>query len=127
MNRTGIVAVVVVALQALAAPAFAAPGDMNVATFLAKADALEKKGAMALFSSDIKLLKAEGDAAGKAYRARLDRERAVGKPSSCPAKGTKVSSDQLLAHLRSHPAAQRGSISMKTAFADMMIKAYPCR
>jgi hypothetical protein len=111
----------------LAAPALAAAGDMSVATFLAKADALEKKGAMALFSSDIKVLKAEGTAAGKAYRARLDRERAAGNPSSCPPKGTKVDSDQLLAHLRSYPAAQRPSISMKTAFADMFIKKYPCR
>ena len=111
----------------LAAPALAATGDMTVATFLAKADALKKKGAMALFSSDIKLLKAEGTAAGTAYRARLDRERASGKPSSCPPKGTKVDSDQLLAHLRSYPAAQRPTISMKTAFADMFIKKYPCR
>lgn len=111
----------------LAAPAIAAAGDMSVATFLAKADALEKKGAMALFSSDIKVLKAEGAAAGKAYRVRLDRERAAGNPSSCPPKGTKVDSDQLLAHLRSYPAAQRPQISMKTAFADMFIKKYPCR
>jgi hypothetical protein len=117
----------IVAMLTLAAPAFAAAGDMSVATFLAKADALEKKGAMALFSSDLKLLKAEGQAAGKAYRVRLDRERAAGNPSSCPPKGSKVNSDQLLAHLRSYPAAQRPQISMKTAFADMFIKKYPCR
>lgn len=111
----------------LPAPALAAAGGMSVAAFLAKADALKAKGAMAMFSSDFKVLKAEGQAAGKAYRARLDRERAAGNPSSCPPKGTKVDSDQLLAHLRSYPAAQRPSISMKTAFADMFIKKYPCR
>lgn len=126
-RRTFGLAVITLVALPVAASAFFAPGDMNVATFLTKADGLEKKGAMALFSSDIKLLKAEGQAAGKAYRARLDRERAAGKPSSCPPKGTKVSSDQLLGHLRSYPAAQRGAISMKTAFADMFIKAYPCR
>ena len=41
----------------LAAPLLvAAAGDMNVATFLQKADALKAKGAMALFSSDLGLL-----------------------------------------------------------------------
>jgi hypothetical protein len=111
----------------VAAPALAAPGDMNVATFLAKAEALEKKGAAALFSSDLKLLRAEGNAAGAAYRARLERERAAGKPSSCPPKGSRVNSDTLLAHLRTYPAANRTTITMRTAMADLLIKTYPCR
>ena len=55
----------IVALLA-ATPALAAPGDISVASFLAKADALRAKGAMALFSSDYKLLQSEGKAAGKA-------------------------------------------------------------
>ena len=50
----------------LAAPALAAGGDMSVATFLAKADALKAKGPMALFSPDIKVLQQEGQAAGMA-------------------------------------------------------------
>jgi hypothetical protein len=117
----------VVAAFAIAAPAFAAPGDMSVATFLAKADALKVKGAMALFSSDYKLLQAEGQAAGKAYRARLVGERAAGKPSSCPPGSAKVNSNELIAHFRTYPAARRGSITLKTAVADYFIKTWPCR
>jgi hypothetical protein len=120
-------AILLAAAIGLAAPAFAAGGDMSVATFLAKADALKAKGAMALFSEDMSLLKREGEAAGELYRARLASERAVGKPSSCPPKGTGVNSDQLLAFLRTYPANARASVSMKTAIADYMIRNYPCR
>lgn len=112
----------------IAAPAAAAAtGDMSVATFLYKADALKAKGFMALGSSDMKLLRDEGQAAGMAYRARLQQERAAGKPSSCPPKGTRTSADQLLEHLRTYPTTQRASISMKAAMADYFIKTSPCR
>ena len=50
----------------LTGTAAAAAGDMSVATFLAKADALKAKGPLALLSSDIKLLQGEGQAAGAA-------------------------------------------------------------
>lgn len=115
------------ALLLIAVPAAAAPGDMSVATFLGKADALKAKGIMALGSSDMKLLRDEGQAAGLAYHARLNNERAAGKPSSCPPKGSKIGSDQLLNHLRTYPAGQRGGITMKSAMADYFIKTYPCR
>lgn len=109
-----------------ATPLLAAPGDMNVAAFLAKADALRAKGPMALFSSDYKLLKSEGEAAGADYRARLNAERAAGRPSSCPPKGTKVSSDKLLAFLRTYPEAHRPRTSMKQAIGDFFARNYPC-
>lgn len=111
----------------MATPLAAAPGDMNVATFLAKADALRAKGPGALFSSDYKLLKSEGEAAGQAYRARLNAERAAGRPSSCPPKGTKVNSDKLIAHLRTYPEPVRPRVSMKQALADYFARTYPCR
>lgn len=110
----------------LATPVMANPGDMNVATFLAKADALRAKGAMALFSSDFKTLKSEGEAAGAHYRARLHTERAAGRPSSCPPKGAKVSSDQLLNFLRTYPEASRPRTSMKQAMGDFFVRTYPC-
>lgn len=110
-----------------AAPLAAAPGDMNVATFLAKAEALKAKGPMALFSSDYKLLQAEGKAAGEAYRTRLNAERAAGRPSSCPPKGTKVSSESILAHLRTYPAPKRPQTSMSQAMADYFLRTFPCR
>lgn len=113
-------------LLAFSAPALATTGEMSVATFLAKADALKAKGFMALGSPDIKLLRAEGQAAGQAYGARLQAERAAGKPSSCPPKGARPSSDQVLAHLRTYPADKRAGLTMKAAMADYFIKKYPC-
>lgn len=110
-----------------ASPALAAAGDMSVATFLAKADALKAKGPMALFSSDMKVLQQEGQAAGMAYKAQLDAERAQGRPSSCPPKDVKISSDQVLNHLRTYPAAQRPAVTMRAAIGDMFKRTWPCR
>lgn len=110
-----------------ASPALAAAGDMSVATFLAKADALKAKGLMALFSSDMKVLQQEGQAAGMAYKAQLDAERAQGRPSSCPPKDVKISSDQVLNHLRTYPAAQRPAVTMRAAIGDMFKRTWPCR
>ena len=112
---------------AFAAPALAAAGDMNVSTFLAKADALKSQGAMAMFSGDIEVLKGEGKAAAESYKARLLKERAAGHPSSCPPQGTSINTDELLGHLRSYPANVRPRVSMKQAMADFFIRKYPCR
>ena len=105
----------------------ATPGDMSVTVFLGKADALKAKGAMALFSGDVKVLKAEGKAAGEAYKARLNTERAAGRPSSCPPPGTKIDSNELLGFLRTYPATTRPQVSMKQAMAEFFIRKYPCR
>jgi hypothetical protein len=112
---------------AAAAPALAAGGEMSVATFLAKADALKAKGLMALGSSDIGLLRAEGQAAGQAYKLRLEAERKVGNPSSCPPKGTRPSSGQIMTHLRTYPEPARPRTTMKTAIADYFIRTWPCQ
>ena len=94
----------------IAAPLAAEPGDMDVATFLAKAEKLEKKGVAAMFSGDFKRLKREVEAAGNAYSARYKADEAAGRtPHSCPPKGKMaLSSDQFMSHLRSYPAARRG-------------------
>ena len=106
--------------------ALAAPGDMSVATFLAKAEALQAKGVTAMFSSDIGVLKSEGKSAGQHYKARLQAEKAQGRPSSCPPPGVKINSDELVAFLRTYPTAARPRVSMKQAMADYFIKKYPC-
>ena len=111
----------------LSVPALAAPGDMSVETFVGKVDALKAKGAMALFSSDVGALRSEGRAAGVAYTARLNSERAAGRPSSCPPQGVKVNSDRLIAFLRTYPAATRARIPMRTAIGDYFIHTWPCR
>ena len=110
----------------LTGTAEAAAGDMSVATFLAKADALKAKGPLALLSSDIKLLQGEGQAAGAAYRAQLDAERKAGHPSSCPPKGVKIGGDELMAQMRKYPAATRQRITVKAAMVDMLRAKFPC-
>lgn len=119
------IAVLALAL-AIAAPAFAVPGDMNVAEFLRRADALRARGIGALLSSDYRTLRREGEAAGEAYRQRLERERAQGSPSSCPPRGARPSNDRFLTHLRSYPVAVRPNTTLRTAMADYFIRNYPC-
>lgn len=106
---------------------YAAAGDMSVGTFLTKADALKKKGILALGSPDIKVLKGEMGGATTAYRNRIEADKKAGNAAhSCPPKKTSLNSDQLLAHFRSYPVAQRGNVSVRTAFFDLMKKRYPC-
>ncbi|MCW1401016.1 hypothetical protein OKA06_01255 [Novosphingobium sp. MW5] len=115
------------ALGLFAVPAQAAPGDMSVATFLGKAEALKAKGMAAMFSSDVKVLMNEGKAAAAVYRARLEGERKAGKPSSCPPPKASVSSNEMLAHLASYPAATRPGIPMHRAMGDFFARKFPCR
>ena len=113
----------------LAAPLLiAAAGDMSVATFLQKADALRAKGPLALMSGDIKVLMSEFR--GGATRARADFEadkKAGRRPSACPPAKVKMNSNQILADMRAVPVAERGRTSVKQAVAAAMARRYPCR
>jgi hypothetical protein len=101
---------------------------MDVATFLAKADALQKKGMMALMSSDYKLLKNEIVAQSQVLRQeRLAAQRAGRKPAYCPPEKTGLKSDEILAAFRSIPAAQRPKIDVKDALRALLARKYPCR
>ena len=65
-------------IAALAAASPLAPASaqsMPISEFLAKADALQKKGPMALFSGDIGKLKAEVVNSGKQLRAEQEAAR----------------------------------------------------
>jgi hypothetical protein len=101
---------------------------MPVSTFLAKADALKSKGPLAVFSGDLKLLKAEVNNSAQAYGNDVKAARKAGKLThSCPPAGTKLSmnSDELLGYFNSIPPAQR-NMSVKTAFYGLMKKKFPC-
>jgi hypothetical protein len=99
---------------------------MPVATFLAKADALERRGPVALFSGDLKLLKAEVAASGKLLRQEIEAARRAGRrPQACLPEKAQTDSKELIAYLRSLPPAQR-SVPIKVAFAGLMAKKYPC-
>jgi len=101
---------------------------MDVATFLAKADALEKQGMMALMSSDYKLLKSEIETQAAALRAeRLAALRAGRKAAYCPPAEQSMTSGEILAAFRTIPAAQRRRLQVRDALRALMARKYPCR
>ena len=98
--------------------------------FLARAEPLMKKSKVTLlFSSEAKaLMKVLGETAQR-QRAKLDADRAAGRPvSTClPPKGkAAIDGQELLAYLRSLPP-QRRSESFETAFGGYTARKYPCR
>lgn len=108
----------------LAAPAQA----MSVGDFLQRSEVLKAKGALALFSSDLKLLKNEVVTAGSQLRAeRLAAQKAGRKPAYCPpGKGGQMDSDQLLAILRAVPPQDRARLQVKDALRTHFARVYPC-
>jgi hypothetical protein len=102
---------------------------MDVATFVNKADALEKKGMMALFSSDYKLLKGEIEAAAGQLRAeRLAAQKANRPAAFCPTqKAVQLDAKELLGHFRAIPAAQRPRLQVKDGLRSLFARKYPCR
>ena len=116
------------AIAFAALPLGAAAHATDIATFLRKADALEKKGMMALFSSDLKVLKAEVQTAGEQLRAeRLAAQKAGRKPAYCPTGKSGIGAKELLAHLRTVPPAQRSRLQVKDGLRSLLVRKYPCR
>ena len=100
---------------------------MDVATFLAKADALQRQGMLAMFSSDIGLLKAEIQDDGKALRAeQAAAQRAGRRPAFCMPAKAEVNSNELIAHLRTIPVAERARTQVRDAFRTLVVRKYPC-
>ncbi len=100
---------------------------MSVATFLDKADALQRRGAFALFSSDLGLLKGEINSAGTALRAeRLGRRPRRAPPRLCAPERVSINSNELLAHFRAIPPAQRAHVEVRDAMRGFLARKYPC-
>lgn len=112
----------------LAAIPLTAVYAMPVSTFLAKADALQKKGPLALFSRDLKLLTAQV----KADAAELRRERlaakAAGRPQAfCPPEGgIKLTDRDIMDAMRQVPPAHRARTGTKAALKAHLAKRNPC-
>jgi hypothetical protein len=106
--------------------AMAAPGDMAISSFLAKADALQAKGPAAASGSDLAALRMEVNGAVQAYRAQLRSEVAQGHPSSCPPPRAPFTSTDVLAQMQTYPTAVRPRTSVSTVVADLFRKRYPC-
>ena len=101
---------------------------MDVATFLAKANALEQQGMMALLSSDYGLLKGEVQAAAGQLRAeRAAAIKARRKVPFCPPADVGLDPKELLAHLRAIPAAQRRRMQVRDGLRSFLVRKYPCR
>jgi hypothetical protein len=111
----------------LSVPVAAATGDMTVAEFLARANAVKSRGMLAVFSSEYRALKNEGAVALRGYREQLAAERAEGRPSSCPPRNIRVDSDVVLNHLRTYPASDRDRVDLHQAVADYHRRTWPCR
>jgi hypothetical protein len=101
---------------------------MSVATFLQKAEALEKKGMTAMFSSDLGLLKGEIRNASKALKAEREAAQRAGRPRAyCPPAKASLNSNELLAHFRTIPPAQRARTEVRDGLRGLLARKYPCR
>jgi hypothetical protein len=119
------------ALALLAAGFAIAPAhaqSMGLSQFMVKAEALEKKGALALFSSDMGLLKKEVTAAADLVRKeRLAAKNAGRKQAYCPPEGAgSLNAKELLAHFRSIPSAQRERMQVRDGLRSLLARKYPC-
>lgn len=121
---------VILLLAAASVAAPAAAQKMNAEEFHKRATALQKKGALALFSGgEIKKLMKEGQASGEAARAnRLALEKAGKPPRYCPPSGPqKMGSDEYMKRLSAIPQAERRRIDMTEATTRIMIAKFPCK
>ena len=119
---------ILVALLLTALPTAAMAQNMNAEVFHKRAQALKKKGAMAIFSrGEIKALTAEAQAAAKRAREqRLAALKAGGKPRSCPPEGSRMGSDEFMDRLGMIPSADRARIDMTEATVRILATKYPC-
>ena len=118
---------IAVFLIGFVAAAPAAAQNMPVSTFLEKADKLRAKGAFALFSSDLRVLKREVESAAMIYSAERKADAAAGKPKdTCPPDKFKLGSDEILNSFQSIPADVRPHTSVKQAWALFFKRKFPC-
>lgn len=116
-----------VAAIAVAMPAAAAPGDVNAQAFYAKTMSIKAKGAMALFSGDVKPMKAQIEEAAARVRAENLAAKARGKPLYCPPTGLKGGAGFVIETLGTVPEGRRRQLTLVEAWREAMIAKYPCR
>ena len=119
----------IVAAVAASVPVMASAQSMSAETFFQKAQALQRKGMMAMFSSDVKKLMKEAKAAGETARAeRLAAAKANQKPRYCPPAGSqRLGSDEFMQRLGAIPRGDRLRIDMTEAMIRIMASKFPCR
>jgi hypothetical protein len=100
---------------------------MTVAVFLEKADALKARGMMAMFSSDVGVLKGEVRGAASALKAENVAARQRGRALYCAPEQVRMSSTELLTFFRSIPPATRARTEVRDALRAYLVRRYPCR
>jgi hypothetical protein len=106
-----------------------AANAMSVASFLGRADALMARGPLALFSSDVGLLRNEVTNASAALRAeRAAARRAGQRVSSCPpdADSDAIERESMLAYFRAIPAVQSQRTEVRDALRGYLARRFPC-
>ena len=118
----------IVAAAAALAPAMASAQSMSAETFFQKAQALQRKGMMAMFSSDVKKLMKEAKAAGETARAqRLSTLKMGGKPRYCPPSGSqRMGSDEFMERLGAMSRIERLKIDMTEVMIRINSIKFPC-
>ena len=114
----------------IALPSVAQAQTMNAEEFHRSATALQKKGALAVFSmGKVKALMAEGKAAGeKAREAWLAAIAAGKKPRYCPPDGPQaMGSDEFMTRLSQIPQGDRARIDMTEAMTRILERKFPCK
>jgi hypothetical protein len=102
---------------------------MPVETFLQKAEALQRRGILALASSDYRLLRGEVQTATAALRAeRQAAQRAGRQPAYCPPQqGGSLTPADILGHFRTIPAPQRARMEVRDGLRTLLARRFPCR
>ena len=114
---------------ALALAPLAPAAAMPVSTFLAKADRLQKKGPLAMFSGDLKLLMGQIKTDAAELRAENKALEAAGrKKAYCtPAGGVKLGNRDILTAMQAVPPAQRAATDTKSALRAYFARRFPCK
>lgn len=116
--------IVAALLLGAAAPASA----MTVEAFIAKAESLKKRGPLALFSGDLKLLTNQIRSDGASIRQERLAAKAAGKPTAfCPPEsGVKLTDKDVMQAMQAVPDAQRPRTTTKDALRLYMARRFPC-
>lgn len=101
---------------------------MPVSTFVTKAEALRQKGAMALFSGDLKLLTNQVKADSAELRAANKAAEAGGRSKAycTPASGGSLTQDEIISAMTAVPPVERPRTSTKDALRAYLAKKWPC-
>lgn len=102
---------------------------MPVSTFLTKAEALKKKGPLAIFSGDLKLLTRQIKTDAASLRAANVAAVNAGRPKAycTPPKGGSLDEKEILAAMQAVAPASRANTATRDVLRSFMARKYPCK